>query len=450
MEKNDSFERPAIYWLRRAKQAEENGDPVRAAVLERHAMHAEPDNADVSLRYMLTLRRLGCYESSNREAFAALARGSKHMSLYGVIGQNLLDLDFRKAAFDAMDVYLSSPRPSTEEWEDEVKPHRRADPAGGHGAYPPRGTVRHYRFRGLMDDSLPSRFPSERTGLSSARRTVERHLSQAVFYARKGDVPHTRKCLHDALVLNPNDPTTLVGAVEPLQTLGLHAQACALLCRAALYACKPRERQLICQTSDQLGEPGIALAMLTRMQRQMPTRLPVCHDLAVALCRVGRAEEALRYAHLCREIDPDDLEGQWLLDCVTALTRGEKRRPAYWGVPDRERIDGLLAPLLQSFADGSLAEELQNDPGTRQRFLYMMEMPLEQSLVVLKALAKEPLPRELLCPLLREALMRRPEDTPVKRYALEKLAELDEKPPYPIWAGERFRMAAPEYAREVR
>lgn len=450
MEKNDSFERPAIYWLRRAKQAEENGDPVRAAVLERHAMHADPDNADVYLRYMLTLRRLGCYESSNREAFAALARGSKQMSLYGVIGQNLLDLDYRKAAFDAMDVYLSSPLPRVEDWEEDASPSRRVDPVEGHGMNLPRGTVRHYRFRGLMDGSLPQRFPSERTGLSSAKRMLERYLSQAAFYARKGDVLRTRMCLHDAIVLNPNDPTTLVRAIKPLQTLGLHARACALLCKAAMYACKPKERQLICLASDQLGEPGIALAMLTRMQRQMPTRFPVCHDLAVALCRVGRAEEALRYAHLCREIDPDDLEGQWLLDCVSALTRGEKRRPAYWGVPDRERMAGLLAPLLQSFADGSLAEELQNDPGMRQRFLYMMEMPLEQSLVVLKALAKEPLPRELLCPLLREALMRRPEDTPVKRYALEKLAELDEKPPYAIWSGERFRMAAPEYAREVR
>lgn len=450
MENNDSFERPAIYWLRRAKQAEENGDPVRAAVLERHAMHADPDNADVCLRYMLTLRRLGCYESSNREAFAALARGSKHMSLYGVIGQNLLDLDYRKAAFDAMDVYLSSPLSRAEDWENDANPDRRLDAVEGRGANPTRGTVRHYRFHGLMDRSLPQRFPSERTGLSSAKRTLNRHLSQAAFYARKGDVPRTRACLHHALVLCPNDPFTLVSAAESLQTLGLHAQACALLCRAAMYACKPKERQLICRTSDQLREPGIALAMLTRMQRQMPTRFPVCHDLAVALCRVGRAEEALRYAHLCREIDPDDLEGQWLLDCVSALTRGGKRRPAYWGVPDQARMDGLLAPLLQSFADGTLADELQNDSGMRQRFLYMMEMPLEQSLAVLKALTKEPLPRELLCPLLREALMRRPEDTPVKRYALKKLAELDEKPPYPIWAGERFRMAAPEYAREVR
>lgn len=431
MDSNDSFDRPAAYWLGRARQAEANGDPVRAAVLERHALRSDPDNADASVGYALTLRRLECYESSNRVAFAALARGCPRTSLYGLIGQNLLALDFRKAAFDAIDLYLCSPLPG--------------EPGENH---PPTSPARLYRFNGTWESS--HRLTVRHEQRFSIRRALERALSEAAFCARQGDEARALSCLSRLLSLYPGNATALAGAARILQSMGRHARACSLLCGAALYARMPGERQLICQTSELLDEPGIALAMLTRMQRQMPTRLPVCHDLAVALCRVGRAQEALRYAHLCREIDPDDLQAQWLMDCVVGLTSGRPCHPAYWGAWDRERTNGLLAPVLQSLSDGTLADALQTDSGMRQRFLYLMETPVPQSLPALQSVAEGALPRDALCRLLREVLLRRPEDTPVKRFALQKLMDLDEKPPYAIWAGERFRMAAPEKAQEVR
>lgn len=432
MEKSDSFERPAAYWLGRAKQAEaQSGDFRRAAVLERHAMQAEPENDDVCMSYVLTLQHMGCYEASNREAFAALARGSRRMGFYGVIGQNLMAMGDRRAALDAMDLYLSSPPVRSSEWMEEL---RRRIPV-----VLPRGR----RYAGLTDrrervsDSAP------------VPQSAARELSKALDYAGRGDAQRAQVYLRGALARCPRDFVVCATAAQVLDDLGQRARACALLTRAAMYARTPSQQLLVCQLSDLLGQPRIALAMLTRLRRITPSRFPVCHNLAVALCRVGRVEEAMRYAHLCREIDPDDLEGRCLFECVSGLKEGGETQPCYWGALTRDMRSALMAPVTLSQRSGTLVRDLQSDVGIRKRALYLMDQPGPEGLALLACAIKEGLPAEPLRRLLREALLRTPDDTPVKRFAVQKLAQLQSEP-FPMRDGDRFRMVHPTQPQEVQ
>ena len=73
MNQHDAFQRPAVYWLKRAERQKQTGNLLRAAVLERHALRADESSDEAWESYVLTLRQLNCYEASNREAFAALA-----------------------------------------------------------------------------------------------------------------------------------------------------------------------------------------------------------------------------------------------------------------------------------------------------------------------------------------------------------------------------------------
>ncbi len=433
MEKSDAFERPAAYWLGRAKQAEaQSGDFRRAAVLERHAMQAEPENDDVCMSYVLTLQHMGCYEASNREAFAALARGSRRMGFYGVIGQNLMAMGDRRAALDAMDIYLSSPPFRSTEWMDELR--RRVHV----------GLPRGRRYAGLTDDR------GERLSEPSpAFQSAAREMIKALDYAGMGDAQRAQACLRGALARCPRDFAVCATAAQVLNDLGQRAQACTLLLQAAMYARTPSQQLQVCQLSDLLRQPRIALAMLARLRRAAPSRFPVCHNLSVALCRVGRVEEAMRYAHLCREIDPDDLEGRCLFECVSALKQGGETQPCYWGAPTRDMMSALMAPVLVSQLAGALAHDLQSDAGIRKRFLYLLDQPGPDGLTLLESAVKSGLPAEPLRRLLREVLLRNPDATPAKRYAVQKLAELQSEP-FPMRDGDRFRMVHPTQPQEVQ
>ena len=48
---NELFQRPANYWLRHADRHRQSGDLVRAAVLQRHAVHAQPDSEAAHAQY---------------------------------------------------------------------------------------------------------------------------------------------------------------------------------------------------------------------------------------------------------------------------------------------------------------------------------------------------------------------------------------------------------------
>lgn len=445
MEKNDSFERPAAYWLSRAKQAEaHSGDFRRAAVMERHALQAEPENDDVCMSYAFTLQHMGCFEASNREAFAALARGSKRMALYGVIGQNLMALGDRRAAMDAMNLYLGAPLDPSADWVQELREKLDQDKRRAK-AHP---GAKHYSPYEPFDRRMLRLREQRENGPSPALQTAVRELGRALSFAGRGDAQRAQIYVRSALAKCPREAAVLAAAAHALAELGLRAKACTLLTQAAMYARTPSEQLLVCQLSDRLQQPGIALAMLTRMRQAAPSRFPVCHNLAVALCRVGRVEEAMRYAHLCREIDPSDLEGQCMFECVNALKQGGDTQPCYWGAPTPDVLNALAAPVLLSRMAGTLAHDLQTDAGVRRRFVYLLEQPGPEGLSLLEAAVKEGLPAEPLRRLLRETLLRTPEDTEVKRYALRKLAELQSEP-FPMWDGDRFRMVNPTQPQEV-
>ena len=92
---NELFQRPANYWLRHADRHKQSGDLIRAAVLQRHAVHAETGSDAARIQYALTLRQMHCYEASNREAFRVLAQQPEQTELYGLIGCNMLALGAR-------------------------------------------------------------------------------------------------------------------------------------------------------------------------------------------------------------------------------------------------------------------------------------------------------------------------------------------------------------------
>ena len=86
---NEAFQRPASYWLHRAEKVKQQGDVIRAAVLQRHALRAEPQSDAAAMAYALTLRQLGCYEASIREAFRALAQNPHRTPLFGIVAEHI-------------------------------------------------------------------------------------------------------------------------------------------------------------------------------------------------------------------------------------------------------------------------------------------------------------------------------------------------------------------------
>ena len=117
---NELFQRPAHYWLRRAEKQKQSGEMIRAAVLERHAVRAEPHSDAARMSYAFTLRQLHCYEASNREAFAALAQNPAHTAMFGLIGQNMLNMGMRRTGLDALSLYAADPPSIPPIWQDEA------------------------------------------------------------------------------------------------------------------------------------------------------------------------------------------------------------------------------------------------------------------------------------------------------------------------------------------
>lgn len=443
----DVFERPTRYWLNRARSLWQAGRPLKAAVLERNALRADPDSDAACLSYAYTLRRLGCYEASNRTAFAALARRPERTALYGIIGQNMLDLGFREEGYDAMDVYLADPPDIPPEWQDEA--YDMLDEADHHLPPALAGPRRYARFETLLRiaarRAAMGDLPSAGRALARSRAPVffgpdqERDLIEARYWALKGKAESCEESLRRAIRRDGRSAKVRVMAAASLWELGKRARARAELLRAAVFARTPADRQVVCRLSDAMGQPSIALVMLKRFYRETPYRFPVCFDLCACLARLGRLEEAARLANLCREIDPDDVQGQWLFAGVTALRErpGEVLPPAYYGSFTDENLQALLAPLAQRLAEGTLARGVREDEALRQRLMFLLSLPLDAGAYLLSAIEPE-WPREAFCALLRETLLCQPLRTQAKDYALSRLQALGAKPPYTVWQDGRF------------
>ena len=193
---NELFQRPAHYWLRRADRQKQSGDLIRAAVLERHAVRAEPHSDAARMSYVFTLRQLHCYEASNREAFAALAQDPTRTAMFGLIGQNLLNMGMRQTGLDALNLYAANPPSIPPVWQDEAY-----DMAEAYD-YPAFHTKRRARLRGLLAIAMRRMAKEDLDGASRALQramrkpfrapNARRELALAACFQRLGD---REKCL---------------------------------------------------------------------------------------------------------------------------------------------------------------------------------------------------------------------------------------------------------------
>ena len=451
---NDLFQRPATYWLRRAERLKQSGDLIRAAVLERHAVRADPDSDAASMNYPFTLRMLHCYEASNREAFAALARHPDRKALYGLIGQNLLSMGCRQAGLDALNVYMADGGPSPDylpPWNEQAY-----DMAYAYDL--PPGRKRRARLDGLLSIAAHRLETGDLEGAKKAlvrsekkpfhALSARREMLTALCCLHSGDPQEAMQHLVKGLVLQSRHTQAAAFAAGMFQSMGCRHEALISLARAAMYAKSPADELAVCLSGDQLNAPHLALGMLRRALRHRADRYPVCYNLCVCLLKTGRLREALQYNHLCREIDPDDVQGEVLFTRLSALeemnasqeaVRIAARSISYWGAATPQEMTLYAAPVLETLADGqqALTETLQQDDHLRRRFIHLMSLPAEWTQRLLMAAGAE-MKNEVLEPLLREILLQQPPAADVRRTAAAMLSRIGAQPPYAVWQDGRL------------
>lgn len=456
------FQHPASYWLARAQRLKQNGDLIRAAVLERHAVRAEPTSDAARMSYALTLRQLHCYEASNREAFAALAHNPERTPLLGLIGQNLFNLGLRLPGLDAMNLYAANPPAVPPAWQDEAY-----DMADAYD-YPTPNVRRRARLNGLLDIAAhrmaKGDLPAARRALDRACRPPfqaphrAREFAQALYFLRTGDEAECLEHLLTALDLGPLDVRSATLFSSAMHSLGHTAQARKLLIQASLIAENPMDELLVCLGCEEQRMTPVALMMLKRSITRKADRFPVCYNLCAALLKLGRLDEAMHHIHLCREIDPDDVQGQVLFARVQELAEASPTPAQVRAAGRSTGYYGTLTPIEQALCAQPVLDAAQASPADfarllcqddhlRRRFLFLLSLPLEWPASMLCMLPAF-MDADQVIPLLRETLLQHPQMTRAKRVAMAALHQLGVSPPYLAWTEGRIVMTDPTRARQ--
>lgn len=431
----DSFEQPAAYWLRRAEKKRQEGQPLRAAVLERHAARVEPDNDQAQLRYVMALQELHCYQSSLREAFGALARRPQRQELYGLIAQSLTALDQLEEAADAS-ALCPAQNPI---WEDEPlwEPWRQELPK------------RQARLEGLLHMACLRLMSGDVSGAAAFLKQAERFPApnarreelKALLLEARHQPKRAQTAMGRALRLEPRNPRLLCSAACMLSRLGRPNAARGLLMKAAAYAIRPEERQAVCLTGDFLGDCVVPIAMLDRACQGDGDQYVLHYDLCVCRLRRGELAQAAACIHLCREMDPDDVPGQFLFQLVEQLTHDQLTDPeqvsarsrlvSYYGVPCPELLNFFIQPLLEAAARSpqELASLLCTQPDMRRLYLFALSAGHDRAEALLPSLCSALPPREAEA-LLREILLQTPDPLPIKAKALSLLSAMGAPAPY--------------------
>ena len=166
----------------------------------------------------------------------------------------------------------------------------------------------------------------------------------------------------------------------------------------------------------------------------------------------------MRRIHLCREIDPDDIQGEILFSHLLSLEE-EHPSPArvreaslsfsWYGVLTQTEMAACAEPVWPVIRDGAQAvsNALCSDDRFRRRFLYLLALPLEWPPMLLASL-EHVMPRDELVALLRETLLQHPGATLGKKYAAAMLKDLGVPPPYLTWTDSRLGMIDPTRAQQ--
>lgn len=451
------FQQPASYWLTRAQRLKQNGDLIRAAVLERHAVRAEPSSDTARMSYALTLRQLHCYEASNREAFAALAHNPQRTPLLGLIGQNLFNLGMRLPGLDAMNLYASNPPDVPPIWQDEAY-----DMADAYD-YPTPTVRRRARLHGLLQIAMRR---TARGDLPGAKRALqrackkpfrapnrEREIALALYFLKAENKTSCLLHLQKALTMRTPDVQTALTASSILHAMGETALARKLLLQSSLRARSPMDELLVCLSCEEQHMTPVALAMLRHAIARKADRFPVCYNLCAALLKLGRLDEAMYSIHLCREIDPDDVQGEVLFSRLQELSqasptpaqvRAVGRSTGYYGTLTTLEQALCAQPVLDAAqaSPDELARLLSQDDHLRRRFLFLLSLPMEWPAAMLSILPLF-MDAENAIPLLRETLLQHPQMTRAKHVAMAALQKLGVPPPYLTWANGRIALADP-------
>ena len=455
---NELFQRPANYWLRHADRHKQSGDLIRAAVLQRHAVRAEPGSDAARMQYALTLRQLHCYEASSREAFCALAAHPEWQELYGLIGCNFLSMGLRREGLDALGYYMHADISAIAPWHDEA-----CDLAEAYD-YPFEDKKRQARLNGLLGMAARHLARGDLDGakkaLARAQKTPyqaqnsQRELLLAAYWFQKHEAQRCVMHLERALEQDFFDVSTIASAAALSRRMGAHRPARMLLMRAARLAHTPPEEYLVCHTAESMNMVFVAQAMLKRALNRQADRCPVLYNLCVCALKLGRIQEAARHIHLCREIDPDDVPSETLFARVMELQQQnpspeEVRRVAkdvsFYGSCTTVELSDCAHPFWESVQEGpeAMAGAILQDDRLRRRLLFLLTLPLQWPVTLLGAVCSH-LPADECEALLREVLMQHPADSPAKRYAMSTLRRMGALAPYLTLSRDRFLLVDPE------
>ena len=455
---NELFQRPANYWLRHADRHKQSGDLIRAAVLQRHAVRAEPGSDAARMQYALTLRQLHCYEASNREAFRALAAHPEWQELYGLIGCNFLAMGLRREGLDALETYMHADISTIAPWHDEA-----CDLADAFD-YPFEENKRQARLNGLLGMAARRLARGDLDGaqkaLERAQKTPyqapnsQRDLLLAAYWFQKRDAQKSVMYLEHALEMDFFDVPALASAAALSRRMGAHRPARMLLIRAAMLARTPAEEYLVCHTAESMNMVFVAHAMLKRTLNRQTDRCPVLYNLCVCALKMGRIQEAARHIHLCREIDPDDVPSETLFARVMdfqqqalspAKVRKAARNVSFYGSCSTAELSACAAPFWEIVQEGpqAMADAIRQDDRLRRRLLFLLTLPLQWPATLLGTVCSH-LPADECEALLREVLMQHPADSPAKRCAMNVLRRMGAPAPYVSWNRDRFLPVDPE------
>lgn len=443
------LQRPSDYWVRRAARHRRQGNRERAAALLRHAVTLSPGDGELRMEYAKTLQEMECYEASTRAAFGALLINPKRYACYGLIGRNMLALGHEQEALDAFSRYLLAVKRAggIPEFDEEL------DALEDQETSRPHMRARHEVLLGIAGRRLAAgNAPGAAKALARATpagRIDDRYQAlRSLLCQANGDGAGAVRAARRACKAAPYSARahcTLAGA---LSQAGLRAKAAAALLSAALRCENAQDDLLYCYTAASLGLATLALCALRRSLAKSPDRLPTLLNIAVALLKLGRMDDAESLIHRCRALDPTDVPArcagrtvdQWRELSLTPAQVGLAARalPFYPLLSPAQNND-CLAQLGRALGEGveAFCQRLQADPVLYDLFLYELGDAQGKLARLIPTLVAH-LPRPFAEQLLREALVRQTPDDSVKRYAAAALITLGAKPPFVVWHAGRI------------
>ncbi|NLO86753.1 MAG: hypothetical protein GX096_15200 [Clostridiales bacterium] len=447
----DPFEKTANYWLKRAFKYLGQGQARHAAVLFRHAARLEPASLEARMGYAIVLRALHCYEASNREAAAALAYDSSRYLPYYIMGLNMHATGHKQEALDAIGFYLEGsfdglfdmPAWDKDLYENEEIPFDPFDKL-------PKKQARLERMlqmaakqikKGALSKAKAALFVAY--SAPYAAPNAQRSLLTALYYEKLGDsaraIAHTRV----AAKLAPNDCEVQATAAGAFYRLDEKHAAMVSLLRAASLARYALHELMVCTLCEQTGQLSVAATMLISMLKRTPNRQTTCYNLCVCYLKAGKLSEASGYIHLCREIDTDDMQVEYLFTLVekfemAALSPDALREKAqsltFYGMLTRSQLKVILRPLIAALDGGveGFAKSLMDDQRFANRFLSVLPLPACNLETLLPSLCRY-LPADFAQTMLRNILLLDPKDAAYKQVAIDLLAAMHAPAPYIIW-----------------